>query len=319
MRNLRGLVLCALTLLPLPALCAEDDLSRLMPADVDMVVYLNVKQLIGSALLKQCALEDHKSLEPVKSALKDNKEALQLFAAMGLDPLRDIHSMYLGGQANSAPKLLLVIRGAFDVDKVHKSAADYLKQHPDKGKQHTDGDLTVYEISESGVTGFAILLDRQTVIIGRSKDSVVTAARQKDNKLKKELQELIHDQDAKQSLWFAGVATDDIRKQLALDPRTASLAGKVTAVTGRVLVTDQIVLELRIQTTDGRSASMLRKFLNDIKTISARATENIDTFGPFLSKVVGTFKVSIDDSSVVLSATITAEMIKQALDEETKK
>ncbi len=307
MRRIAGISLCALLGPWMVGLRAEDA-ARFMPADVELVVYVNVQQLVDSAVVKKHALE------PVKSILKDNSEAQETLKALGVDPLRDIHTVTLGGQANIAPKLLLVIKGEFNVDKVHEAAAAYVKAHADKAKVESDGDLKIYEITESGITGYALVLDRGTILIGRTKDYVVGAARQKETKLKKELQALVGQQDARQSLWFAAIANDEIRKELRGDPRTAALAGNVTGVSGHLLAAKDIAFELRVHTTDAQSATMLRKFLTDLKAMASFATKDLNTFGRLVSRALGNVKVSTDASVVVLSATISDEMVKEAIE-----
>jgi hypothetical protein len=309
MHRIAGISLIGLFCPWVALLRAEDEAARFMPADVELVVYVNVQQLVDSAVVKKHALE------PVKSILKDNAEAQKALEVLGIDPLRDIHTVHLGGQANIAPKLLLVIKGEFNVDKLHEAATAYVKAHPDKTKVESDGNLKIYEITESGITGYVLVLDRGTILIGRTKDYVVSAARQKETKLKKELQTLVQQQDARKSLWFVGIANDEIRKQLGGDPRTAALAGKITAVSGHLLATKDVAFELRVHTTDARSAAMLTKFFNDLKAMAVFATKDINSFSRLVSRALGNFKVSTDASVVVLSATVSDDMIKEAIEE----
>jgi hypothetical protein len=302
------------SLLPLASpVRADDDATRYLPADSDMVVYVNVKQLLDSAIVKKFDLVEKYAMEPVKSALKNNKEAQQALEALGVDPLHDIHTLLLAGEANSAPKLLLVIKGNFDVEKLRKAAADFIEKNPDNAKLHTEANLKIYEISEGELTGFALIVDRQTILIGRTKEYVLNAVRQKEPKLKKELQAILKDQDPKQSFWFAGLATEEIKQALGGDARTAALAGKITAVSGRILVTDEITVDLRIHATDARSAATLSKFLGDVKELGVIATRKIDNYGQLISKALGTFSVAAEKSVVILSAKIEGELIKEAL------
>jgi hypothetical protein len=286
---------------------ADEDTARFMPADTDLVLYVNVRQLLQSAVVKDYALE------PVKSALKDNDEARKALDALGIDPLRDIHTLQLAGQANTAPKVLLVVRGEFDVDKLHKAATEYIKNNPAKGKLHEEGKLKVYEITEQDVTGFALVVDKRTVLIGRTKDYVLEAARQTEVKIKPDLKALLKEQDPKQSLWFVGVATEEIRSQLGGDPRTAALAGKINAVSGRLLVTESIVADFRIHAADARSATALARFVGEMKAFAVFAARDIDKYGPVMARALDSFKVSSDKSVVLLSATISKELISDVL------
>jgi hypothetical protein len=295
---------CATAIVAAP----EGDVLHFLPADTEMVAYVNVQQLVGSALVKKHALE------PVKSALKDNKEAQRALEALGLDPFHDIRTLHLFGPASNAPRLLLVVRGSFDVEKLNSAAEDYGKRNSGKCKVHRDKDLKVYEITENGQTAFVLVLDKETILIALTRESLLEAARRTEPGLKNEqLLGLLKEQDNKQSLWTVALATDELKKQAGSSPQTAALAEKLTSLTGRIIVTDVIQVDIRVNTTDPRSAANLSKLLGDLKGVAVFATQNIDTYGQLISSLIDTFKIAGDKSAVTLSATITEEVIEKGL------
>src|SRR5687767_10960309 len=81
---------------------AEPD--KLLPADADTVMVVNVKQIIGSEIIKKYALEQ------MKQALQGG-EAQKFFGELGLDPLKDVDKIVVGasGKDQADAKALIIV------------------------------------------------------------------------------------------------------------------------------------------------------------------------------------------------------------------
>src|SRR5262245_27218684 len=127
-----GLAAAVAAILTAPVRAAEAD--PLLPADSDTVAYVNVKQLVGSDVIKKFALEQIKQLlagQEVKKLLED----------MGLDPLKDVEKIWVGmsGKNKDDAKVLAIIHGNFDPDKLFKAAEAATKKDGDKFSMIKDG------------------------------------------------------------------------------------------------------------------------------------------------------------------------------------
>ena len=71
----------------IPSRAAEPD--KLLPADADTVVTVNIKQILDTDIIKKYALEQ------LKQAL-DGQDAKKLLTELGLDPLKDIDRIVVG-------------------------------------------------------------------------------------------------------------------------------------------------------------------------------------------------------------------------------
>src|SRR5262249_27296941 len=109
------LALAAAALLAGPAAAA--DVNRYLPDDTEVVVFVNVRQLLDSPLVKKHALEQ------VRAALKDNAGGQKFFGAVGLDPLRDISSVTLAAPGSDVQnRALFIVSGNFNVERIHAAA-----------------------------------------------------------------------------------------------------------------------------------------------------------------------------------------------------
>jgi len=175
-----------------PARAAQAD--RYLPNDAEQVVVINVKQLLGSELVKKYALPE------IEKNLKDNKEYKQLQAATGLDLLKDVSSIVIANSDSSGKKAMIIVRGRFDQDKIHKSASTFADLDKEKLKISKLGERNLYEASGNGQTVFATFIDGTTIVASPEKDIVTAAVDGKGGKISKDLAAALVATDAKQSI-----------------------------------------------------------------------------------------------------------------------
>src|SRR5712692_7857713 len=85
------------------------EVDKYLPDDSQFVLCVDVRQILDAKLTKTYALEK------IKDGFKKSAEAERLFKGIGLDPLKDIHSITVAGvQPGAEHKRLVIVRGSFD-------------------------------------------------------------------------------------------------------------------------------------------------------------------------------------------------------------
>src|SRR3954468_15012654 len=108
-----------------PVRAAEVDV--LLPAETEAVMFVNVKQILDSDLVKKYALGQ------IKQALQGN-ENQKLLKDLGLDPLKDIDRVTVGswGKGPEDMEAVAIVRGRFDPEKLFAAAKDQAGKNADK-------------------------------------------------------------------------------------------------------------------------------------------------------------------------------------------
>src|SRR5262249_46222626 len=134
LRQLRFCVVASMTALVWFLLSARSqaaEVDRFLPGDTEIIVHVNLRQALGSDLVKKYALEQ------IKTPLKQSAELQAVLTAAGVDPIKDITSLTLAAPGKiNADSGLVIVRGNFDADKFHKAAADFADKNPESLRIH---------------------------------------------------------------------------------------------------------------------------------------------------------------------------------------
>jgi hypothetical protein len=179
--------------------------EQLLPADSEIVVTINVKQILDTPLVKKHVIA------AAKEALKSADEANQILEELGFDPFTDIDRITVAGPGGAEQDRGLVIaRGRFDVDKFKARAEKAAQDEPDHLKIRKAAGGIIYEVSPPGESKsfFVALLNKRTLIASPGKDYIVEAMKKEAAKDKpaikdKDFQAVLDRLDGKQSLAFA--------------------------------------------------------------------------------------------------------------------
>src|SRR3954451_24891881 len=100
---------------PTSARAAEPD--KLLPADADTILSVNVRQIIDSEIVKKYAIEQ------MKQFLQGN-DAQTFLKEIGLDPLKDLDRILVAGSGKDQATIkgLIIVHGKFDAEKLYKAA-----------------------------------------------------------------------------------------------------------------------------------------------------------------------------------------------------
>jgi len=300
-----------------PALAEAPKLDPLVPADAEIVVSFNVRQMLDSPLIKKHALKE------MKDALQKNEHANQALKAVGLDPFKDVSSVVITGTGGTAAnKVLVVVRGNFDPEKVHTTIVAEDKKNPGKVKVLKEGDTRLYEIHAEGKPAYAAFADKGTLVVSPSKEYALEAVKnagKKAAKPNKELAQALARVRGNDALWLAVVITDEMKKAMEKNPQTASIAPKLESVTGSVNLTADLTANVLIHTTDAKAAAELRKMINQVKPLLAVVAQSNEEVGPMVGELLNNLKISADKTDVDISLKVTQETIEKATKKEEKK
>ena len=296
------------------ARAAEPD--RLLPADADTVMYVNVKQLIESDIVKKYALEQ------IKQALA-GQDAKKLLEELGLDPLKDVEKMWVGSSGKDASdmKALVVVHGKFDPDKLFKAAEAATKKDGDKFSMVKDGNTTMFKFQpDQGNPVYGTVVDDTTVVAGTDKKMVVTALKQAEDKKKApltaDLAALVKKMDEKSSMFVASVVkgkfdTVKLPAQLPIDLSGLEKAlPKTDSMSIVVKVGADITLEVVFGMKDDDAAT-------DMGDAMAKVIDGIKGLVPLLAAaepkakplvdVVKTVKTDVKKKDVTITAKVTGD------------
>jgi hypothetical protein len=283
------------------------DADKLTPADAEVVISVNVRQLLDSPVFQKYGKDE------AKNALQD-PNAKKILGAVGLDPLKDVDSVLLtsAGDIADKPKVLVVARGKFDVSKIDAAAAQYAKDNTDLKITKEDG-LTIYEgkggdAKQTLYTHF--VSDGKTLLASTDKAYLLQAIKTPPAAPSPAMQSALSKISGKDSIWLAMVVTDEMNKQLAVNPQTKDLAGKLEAVTGSINVTNDIQTNLVIHTADAMSAGDLKKKLAQVKPLlSLLAAGTNEDAAPILQDLVDNLKITTDQNSVKVSLKVSEDLL----------
>jgi len=290
---------------------APGDGEKWLANDSEIVVSVNVKQMLNSAAVKK------EGLEPLKGLIAGNEHLKAVLDAIGLDPLKDLHSITLSGSATSAKdvKALVVVRGKFDLEKVQTAAEKFAKKSPDDLKVLKDDKGTLYEVKANDMALVAGFVDSTALVLTPSKEMTLEAIKnggKKEAKVNKDLKSAMAKFDGKESIAIAMVVNDELKKALGKLPQAAEIAPKLQTVTGAITLTDSASTILTINTDDAKTAGKTIMLVKQLKALGELMVLNNEEVGPIAQEMLNALKIEQAGSSVTATLKVTKEMVEKA-------
>jgi len=311
-------VALAAALLTTPARAA--DLDRYLPADTEVVVTWNVRQMLGSPLVKKSGLDQLRDLinrqEEIEGVLKE----------LNLDPFKDIDKVIAAAPASGEQdKGLFIVHGRFDLARFKARAEKAAKDSKEnfkiqKVKDGQGGEHTIYEISvpiqENKQTLFAGFASRTTLLAAVSKDYLIDGLKTKDAtkaRLKnKAFQELLTHMDEQQSVSFATVGEALTKGPLAQLDAVKDILPKISAAAGGFTLTDGIKMEFTLSAKQAADAKMLKEKVDEGITFAnvliGLAVMQKKDFAP-LGEIVKSIKTSSKDTVVSVKGEVSGDTL----------
>jgi hypothetical protein len=313
----RTLLLAVSFLVPVSSNAAE--LHRYLPDDTELVVAINFKQILGTKLAKDNAVEH------IKGLIASSEEATAVLKDLGLDPLQHVHRVLVASPGSKeVDRGLIIIQGEFDPAKFRTKGADLLKNQPDfiKSQEIADGlggKHLIYELRPTGqeFPWFVCIPARDAILLSPGKDYIVDALRK--NPIKNPLalkdrpfQDLLQKVDDKQSLYLAGTATALDRMGLPAG-FTQDFLKQMDGIAGGIKLDDDLYVELVMGAKTLADARSMQKSINDLHTqgllilgLLAGQDENLSS----LLDVAKTLRVLQKEKAVTLKARVDAELLE---------
>lgn len=309
--GLFALAVAAAAPAPTPSRSNHAELDRLTPRDAEMVVQINVRQMLQSALVKKHALD------PLKLLLQRNDEVRQLLRAAGLDPLKDIDTIGLSTSGNPmmGGKLVAVMRGDFAPDKARMAIEEYMKKHPGHLKSVKDGDLAMWEILDDNKSFYAAFAGDKTLVLTASKEdtaALVRRAGQTPPPPSAAMRSALEHLKGSESLWLAMVATDEVKQLLKADDTTKEFASALQSVTGTLEVSDDARFGLVVHTNSPDAATKIKGKLDELMPLLTFLGAGKDSGGRIAKEIVSNIKLNAEKNDVSLRIQITEDQIEKA-------
>jgi hypothetical protein len=315
MKSFRKIGLTTLALAALiaamPVWAAEPD--SYLPANADLVMVVNFRQIVDSPVVQKYAVDE------IKKNLSKDEKAQTFMKATGLDPLKDIDSLMVANAGGlDKGQMLFVVRGTFNKSKIHTALQDYAKKEADKLAILPPQDsIQVYELKaekkdEKAV--FAAFADNKTIVASLSKDDTIKAVQSSGKspaaptaKMKAALSKLT----GKESIWVAGIITDEAKAALKKNPQSAAFADKLDMITGSVNLTDGAQASLQIHATDAEGVRQLKAIIDQVVPVLKILVQGNENVPPGVTEIVDSLKVNADKTTVDIGLKITPEMIEK--------
>jgi hypothetical protein len=301
------------------ARAAEPD--KLLPAASEFALSVNVKQILGSDIIKKYALEQ------IKQALQGN-DARKFMTDLGLDPLKDVDRVVAGGSGKDASdsKGLIIIHGKFDPEKLFKAAEAQTKKDPDHFTLVKDGKDVMFKYQpDNGNPVYGTVVNETTLVAGTDKKMVTTALAAdgagKKPALNKDLSSLIAKQDDKASVWMVAVVKgklDNVKLPGGGggNPNVQAQLAKMETVAAVVRVTTDIVLDVTLGMKDTDAAEEMGKMVDDGLTQLKGIVPFLAAQNPQLKPLVDvskTLKSGVKDKNITISAKMSGSSIGDLL------
>jgi hypothetical protein len=297
-----------------PSRAVEPD--KFLPPDADSLAFLNLRQATELALFKKYGRPF------LNDAIASIPEVQNLAKAAGVEITRDLDSVLLATAGGVDGKLLVVVRGKFDVPKVEAALADAAKNRPKELTISKEGTATVYESTAAGRTTYGAFADPRTVLASPDRAYLVDALKRRDTPAapRKELAAALKPFTGKESLYLVVVVTPEVKKSLEANDQTKELAKVLKEASATVTVADDVRIEAAATTADAMSAKQVAEFVNTIKNVLPRLAKNAgsEQLLPLAEAVRKDTKVTNQGNSASLSLKLSEEVIKKALGAEAK-
>jgi hypothetical protein len=284
----------------LPAARAAD-VDPFVPADAEWVLHCNVKQLVEAPAVKTYGVD----------LLRAGLEPLKPLTTLGIDPLRDVHTVTLVGSAFlQEERALAIARGRFEADKL-RQAAD-----AQAWKALKSGDVTLYEVRDKAAAQpmyLAIPADGTVLLSGGKKYLAAAAAHdpKKPAEVSLPLRELVKRADARDDVWMVAVKSKRIHQMLS---RVAGeVADGVTDFSGRIRVGDGVELAFSVRTKDRKTAEEVALLLDAAKAFAVQSAQAAEGAGPLPAELIDGCKISTDGGTATLAGRMSAEQMAKVL------
>jgi hypothetical protein len=306
-----------------PARAAEID--TLLPSETESVIFVNVKQILASDIVKKYALGQ------LKQMIESNDDAQKMLKDLGIDPMKDIDRVTAGtwGKDKDDMNVVAIVRGKFDLTKLMAAAEKEAKTNGDKLAVIVEGKYKLIKFTNerSPKPFYASAADDATIVAGTDKKFVINAlaaaAEKTKPSVKKELAQLLLKMDEKASMYTCGTV-DGTKVELPPNMNIPGVDGaklakqleKMTNLSFTVRITDEFIMDGTVGMKDGDAADdfgdTLNQLIGTVKGFLPLVSMQQPKFKPLADEVGKSLKSKVKDKEVTLMLKISADSIDKA-------
>lgn len=322
-RPLMGLLAAAALAAPVaPARAAEVD--ALLPAETEAVIYVNVRQILDSELVKEFALGQ------LKQALQ-GEDAQKMTKQLGIDPLKDIDTLVAGTWGKDPKNMqgLAVLYGKFNPEKLFAAAKTAAEDKPGEVDIVSEGKYKLVKFTpkkDDQKPIFVAVADEETVVASNDPKVVVAAVQtnEKDNPkpvLMKPLAALVLAQDDKASMYMCGLTEGkvDVPPNLNLPGVDGAKLAKQLETMQNVAVTLRVTKDIALEIGMGMKdedaaddfAGSVDQLIGTAKTFLPFIAGNQPQAKPLVDDVTKTLKSKVKEKTVNVTVSLTADSLKK--------
>jgi len=297
---------------------------RLLPANTEIVVTVNLKQILNSELVKS----KDEAIKQIKAAIENapnGDEVAKYLKIMGFDPFTDLISITLAhpGSQEQAEEIFVVIDGVFNAKKFAEAVKTASENYPGTITNVQIGGGTAYEISVQGKSVYVALVDGKSVVLAAQKDELAGAiTRSKGNAVAAvKVKDLLKTLTDKQS--FSVAITGEAIARLAaqapgggqLPPGAPDLAD-IRGLTAAVTITKEISFMLGVgfknEKTAKDSENTATFALAALKLAMQQKAGQDPEFAPVVD-VMRTLRISSNGSNLVLTGSVSQDNLEKLI------
>jgi hypothetical protein len=302
--------------------------SNILPDDTEIIFSINVRQILGSELVKaNKEVMDQLKFALVNDAGDDAADVFKKYLkSTGFDLFHDLHSITVAGNGSKEPTVFIV-RGTFDADKLAATAAQAAKDNPGTIKITKSGDRNVYEFAATGANkgiGFATLVDNKVLLATSSaaglSDALERLAGTKKASLKKEFAVLLDTVNDQQSVNFvatgAALAKVAQNEQVPNGQAAAMALQNIDGMSGALTVTKEVQFQIGINAHDEASAKKMAQdgtgMLLGAQFLMAQQAKKDDKLAPIVD-IVKTLRITTQGSNVLLRGNVSFDVVEKLM------
>jgi len=316
MQRMIGRTLLTLSLLVGTTMSARAaDIAGVLPNDSEFVMQLNIKQLLGSKIVKTYASE------MVDQFMENSPEAQQFTQLTGLDPRKDLSRIIIAGSGSdpTSATAVILLEGTYDVVKLNTVLAEVARAKSEMISVVKDGNLTMYKIEgpDSPVAMYATVADKSLVVMATSKELVKDTIAKKNGTKKgnvsKDLATLLDRVKDESSMYMVAVTKDKTKGLPIPQPEVADIVEKIHGISMSLNVNADIALDINVGVEDEDIAKELGGKLAELIPQAKLAIGFVTNSQPKLAKplkdIVNTLKSGVSGKVITLKISVPATAV----------
>lgn len=295
---------------------------KYLPGDTQLLISLNLKQMLESAIAKQYKDIIDQGRGALEAQIQSNPAAKYLEKA-GFDVLRDLHAVTVASNGGKDfDGVFLIIEGKFSAAKVQAAAEEIARENAEVLKISKLGAVNVYEITPPGDKRvFAAMAGDSMLIAAQTQDSLKDALAGMSRKdMKDSFKSLLKTVSNKQSLSFAatGPALSKLVENAPV-PNADAVAGmlqNVDGISAAITLAKDIQFQIGVNAKDKETSDKMVAVGNfgllTVRTLAAQKAKEDEKLQPLVD-VAKTLRITAEGNNMILRGEVSLENLEKLM------